>query len=98
VTSDALWFMTPGGKIAAPIVPPMMNNSGKYVTSLQKLVKWLGEQAESVGVDVFQGSAQVSSIPGLGGAPHDIGIDPTNGHAVVTNTFDTSGKNTNPSG
>ncbi len=53
VTSDALWFLTSGGKIAAPIVPPMMNNSGKYVASLQKLTKWLGEQAESLGADVF---------------------------------------------
>ncbi|MHB8468670.1 MAG: YncE family protein [Gaiellaceae bacterium] len=48
-----------------------------------------------VGVDVFQGTAQVGSIASLGGAPHDVGIDPTNGHAVVTNTFDTSGSNTN---
>ena len=53
VTSDALWYLTQAGKIAAPIVPPMMNNSGKYVTSLQKLVKWLGEQAEALGADVF---------------------------------------------
>ena len=53
VTSDALWFLTAGGKLAAPIVPPMMNNSGKYVTSLQKLVKWMGERAEALGVDVF---------------------------------------------
>ncbi|MDQ2680541.1 MAG: NAD(P)/FAD-dependent oxidoreductase, partial [Candidatus Eremiobacteraeota bacterium] len=53
VTSDALWFLTTTGKIAAPIVPPMMNNSGKYVASLQKLTKWLGEQAEAAGADVF---------------------------------------------
>ncbi|MBC5816108.1 MAG: electron transfer flavoprotein-ubiquinone oxidoreductase [Candidatus Eremiobacteraeota bacterium] len=53
VTSDALWFLTGGGKFAAPIVPPMMNNSGKYVTSLQKLTKWMGEQAEALGADVF---------------------------------------------
>ena len=58
VTSDALWFLTSGGKIAAPIVPPMMNNSGKYVASLQKVVKWLGEQAEALGADVF------ASFPG----------------------------------
>ncbi|GAC1498270.1 MAG: electron transfer flavoprotein-ubiquinone oxidoreductase [Vulcanimicrobiaceae bacterium] len=53
VTSDALWFLTTGGRIAAPIVPPMMNNSGKYVASLQKFAKWLGEQAEAAGADVF---------------------------------------------
>lgn len=53
VTSDALWFLTQGGKVAAPIVPPMMNNAGKYVASLQKIAKWMGEQAESFGADVF---------------------------------------------
>ena len=58
VTSDALWFLTGSAKLAAPIVPPMMNNSGKYVASLQKLAKWLGEQAESAGADVF------ASFPG----------------------------------
>jgi electron-transferring-flavoprotein dehydrogenase len=53
VTSDALWFLTTRGKLAAPIVPPMMNNAGKYVCSLQKIAKWMGEQAESAGADVF---------------------------------------------
>ncbi|MBV8082940.1 MAG: electron transfer flavoprotein-ubiquinone oxidoreductase [Candidatus Eremiobacteraeota bacterium] len=53
VTSDALWFMTKSGHIKAPIQPPMMNNSGKYVASLNKLVKWLAEQAEKLGVQVY---------------------------------------------
>ncbi len=53
VTSDALWFLTERGKIAAPIVPPMMNNTGKYVASLQKISKWMGSVAEEAGADVF---------------------------------------------
>jgi electron-transferring-flavoprotein dehydrogenase len=53
VSSDELWFLTGSGKIKAPIVPPMLNNSGKYVASLQKLTKWMGEQAEAAGADVF---------------------------------------------
>ena len=53
VTSDALWFLTARRKLAAPIVPPMMNNTGKYVASLQKIAKWMGEVAESLGADVF---------------------------------------------
>ena len=53
VTSDALWYMSAGGKIKAPIVPPMMNNSGKYVASLQKLSKWMAGLAEGAGADVF---------------------------------------------
>ncbi len=53
VSSDALWFMTKSGHIKAPIVPPMMNNHGKYVTSLNKLVKWMAGVAEGLGVQVF---------------------------------------------
>jgi electron-transferring-flavoprotein dehydrogenase len=53
VASDALWYLTPGGKIAAPVIPPVLDNRGKYVASLQKLTKWLGSVAEGLGADVF---------------------------------------------
>ncbi len=53
VASDAMWYLTPRGKIAAPIVPPVLDNSGKYVASLNRLTKWLGAKAEAAGVDVF---------------------------------------------
>jgi electron-transferring-flavoprotein dehydrogenase len=58
VSTDELWFLTASGKIKAPLVPPMLNNRGKYVASLQKLTKWMGEQAEAAGADVF------ASFPG----------------------------------
>ncbi|MBV8117533.1 MAG: electron transfer flavoprotein-ubiquinone oxidoreductase [Candidatus Eremiobacteraeota bacterium] len=53
VTSDELWFLTKGGKIKAPMTPPSLNNHGKYVASLQKISKWLGEKAEEAGAQVF---------------------------------------------
>jgi electron-transferring-flavoprotein dehydrogenase len=55
VTSDAMWYMTPGGKFAVPglAMPPMMKNHGKVVASLQKVTKWLGGVAEELGADVF---------------------------------------------
>jgi electron-transferring-flavoprotein dehydrogenase len=53
VTSDALWFLTAGGKLSAPIIPPVLDNRGKYVASLNRLTKWLGERAEAAGADVF---------------------------------------------
>jgi electron-transferring-flavoprotein dehydrogenase len=53
VSSDAMWFLTKSGKIPAPIIPPVLNNHGKYVTSLNRLTKWLGEKAEALGADVF---------------------------------------------
>ncbi len=53
VTGDQLWLLTETGRIKAPIVPPMMNNHGKYVASLQKIVKWLAGKAEEAGAQVF---------------------------------------------
>jgi electron-transferring-flavoprotein dehydrogenase len=53
VTVDEMWFLTKNGKIKAPLTPPPLNNHGKYVTSLQKLCKWLGDRAEEVGAQVF---------------------------------------------
>ncbi len=53
VTTDQLWFLTKSGKIKAPLVPPPLQNRGKYVTSLQKLCKWLGDRAEETGAQVF---------------------------------------------
>lgn len=53
VTSDEMWFLTAGGRIKAPLTPPPLRNHGKYVASLQKIVKWLGEKAEAAGAQVF---------------------------------------------
>lgn len=53
VTGDQLWLLTETGRIKAPIVPPMMNNHGKYVASLQKIAKWMAEKAEEAGAQVF---------------------------------------------
>jgi electron-transferring-flavoprotein dehydrogenase len=53
VTTDELWFLSQRGKMKAPFTPPPLNNHGKYVTSLQKLCKWLGDCAEESGAQVF---------------------------------------------
>ena len=53
VASDQMWYLTGGGKIKAPLVPPVLNNHGKYIASLNRLTKWLGEKAEAAGADVF---------------------------------------------
>ncbi len=73
---DALWYLTSSGKIAAPFLPPMMKNEGKFVASLQKLSRWLGETAEGLGADVFPafpGQELLWSEEG-GGTPRVIGV------------------------
>jgi len=53
VGGDELWFLTARGKIKAPFTPPVLDNRGKHVASLNRLARWLGEKAEAAGVDVF---------------------------------------------
>jgi electron-transferring-flavoprotein dehydrogenase len=53
VSGDEMWFLTSRGKIKAPFTPPVLDNHGKYVASLNRLTKWLGEKAEAAGADVF---------------------------------------------
>jgi electron-transferring-flavoprotein dehydrogenase len=55
VTEDHVYFLTAGGKIALPIVPPPLQNHGNYVVSLNQLVKWLAGQAETRGIDLLPG-------------------------------------------
>jgi electron-transferring-flavoprotein dehydrogenase len=55
VTSDAFYYLTGSMAIKAPITPPSLNNHGNYVISLYHAVRWLAEQAEKRGVDVFPG-------------------------------------------
>ncbi len=53
---DEFLFLTETGGIKLP-TPPQMHNEGNYIISLGNLCRWLGEQAESLGVDVFPGFA-----------------------------------------
>ncbi|MDP9025560.1 MAG: NAD(P)/FAD-dependent oxidoreductase, partial [Candidatus Eremiobacteraeota bacterium] len=53
VGRDELWLLTANAKIKAPFTPPPLQNHGKYVASLQRMAKWLAEQAEKLGVQVF---------------------------------------------
>lgn len=57
VTRDAIYFLTSKGKIRLPFVPPPLNNHGNYIISLNRFAKWLGEIAESRGIDLFPGFA-----------------------------------------
>ncbi|SRR5579872_4370906 len=53
VTSDEFWLLSKSERVKAPLLPPPMNNRGKYVASLNKIVKWLSAQAEALGIQVF---------------------------------------------
>jgi electron-transferring-flavoprotein dehydrogenase len=57
VTKDLFYFLGPAGSFRIPnfIMPPLMSNHGNYIVSLSNLCKWLGSQAESLGVEIYPG-------------------------------------------
>ncbi|OGN42755.1 MAG: electron transfer flavoprotein-ubiquinone oxidoreductase [Caulobacterales bacterium RIFCSPHIGHO2_01_FULL_70_19] len=59
VTKDRFLVLGPHGQADLPMfaLPPMMHNDGCYITSLGNLCRWLGEQAEALGVEVYPGMA-----------------------------------------
>jgi len=52
VDEEELLYMTSGRSFSMPI-PPMLENDGKYVASLGRLLKWMAPQVEGAGVDIF---------------------------------------------
>ena len=48
-------------------MPPLMSNHGCYIGSLGALTKWLAEQAEALGVEIYPGIAVTQAIFGPNG-------------------------------
>jgi electron-transferring-flavoprotein dehydrogenase len=54
VSGEAVYFLTAGTALRIP-TPPTMHNAGYYTASLCEIVRWLGERAEELGVNLFPG-------------------------------------------
>ncbi|MEG2312494.1 NAD(P)/FAD-dependent oxidoreductase, partial [Brevundimonas sp.] len=59
VTKDKFLILGPAGQISLPMfaLPPFMHNHGCYIASLGNVSRWLAEQAEALGVEVYPGMA-----------------------------------------
>jgi electron-transferring-flavoprotein dehydrogenase len=57
VTDNWHWVLSETGKTSMPhvMMPPLMSNKGCYTGSLGNLCRWLAEQAEGLGVEIFPG-------------------------------------------
>ncbi len=57
VTEDELVILTETGSYATPksLIPSCFHNEGNYVVSLGNVVRWLAQQAEGLGVEIFPG-------------------------------------------
>lgn len=59
VTDDQFLFLGPAGSCRLPnfAMPPLMSNHGNYIVSLGNVCRWLAEQAEALGVEIYPGFA-----------------------------------------
>src|SRR5689334_21964139 len=81
VTSDQFLFLTEHQAVALPgwMLPDCFRNHGNYVISLGSLVRWMGRQAEELGVEIFAGFAATEVLTGpqgevIGVATGNLGI------------------------
>ncbi|WP_278876470.1 electron transfer flavoprotein-ubiquinone oxidoreductase [Paracoccus yeei] len=59
VTSDSFVVLGPAGSVRIPNwpMPRLMSNHGNYIVSMGNVCRWLAEQAEELGVEIFPGMA-----------------------------------------
>jgi electron-transferring-flavoprotein dehydrogenase len=55
VHDEAVYYLTRGGKLPLPVIPPPLRNHGNHLISLNHFVKWLGGLVEAEGIDIFTG-------------------------------------------
>ena len=88
VTSDRFEYLTREKAIKLP-TPPSFHNEGNYIISLGLLCRWLAEQAEGMGVEIYPGFAAAEvlyhadgSVKGIATGDMGIGKDgqPTDSH------------------
>jgi len=59
VKKDKFFVLGQTGKMRLPnfLMPPLMNNHGNYIVSMGNVCRWMAEQAENLGVEIFPGMA-----------------------------------------
>src|SRR5690606_25898700 len=64
VSSDEMWLLTSASGVKLPqfLLPPLMHNDGMYVASLGELCRWLGTQAEALGVEIYAGFSAAEPV------------------------------------
>jgi len=92
VTRDAVYFLTEHRALRLPVVPPTMRNHGNYVASICEIVRWLGERAEELGVNLFAGYPAASlltdgaRVVGVRTTPSGLGRDGSPGSSYTPPT------------
>jgi len=91
VSDEKFLFLRAEGATSVPtaILPPPLKNHGNYIISLGNLCRWLAEQAEALGVEIYPGFAasevlfdEAGRVRGVATGDMGIGVDgePTANH------------------
>ena len=69
VKKDNFYLLGEGGGIRVPNwpMPPLMSNHGKYIVSMANVCRWMAEQAEALGVEIFPGMSCSALVYGENG-------------------------------
>jgi electron-transferring-flavoprotein dehydrogenase len=75
VSEDRFLFLTETSSFKVPnfLLPQCFQNHGNYVISLGNVCRWLGQQAESLGVEIFPGFAAAEVLYGDNGSVKGVG-------------------------
>src|SRR5579863_1215500 len=59
VTSDRFYMLGSSGAVRVPnlLMPPLMSNHGNFIVSLGEVCRYLGQNAEALGVEIYPGFA-----------------------------------------
>ena len=70
VKEDNFYVLGEAGQLRLPnlIMPPLMNNHGNYIVSMGNVCRWMAEQAEALGVEIFPGMSCSELVFGDDGA------------------------------
>ena len=80
VTADCLYMLGPSGALRAPnaLMPPLMSNHGTFIVSLGEVCRYLAQQAEALGVEIYPGFAAAELLfendAVVGIATGDVGV------------------------
>ena len=82
VSEDRFLFLTENSAVATPnwLLPGCFQNHGNYIVSLGNVVRWLAQQAEALGVEIFPGFAAAEILYNeqcavIGVATGNMGVD-----------------------
>ena len=86
VKRDEMHMFSETGSFKFPgfMIPPSMHNKGNYIVSLSNVIRWLGEQAEAMGIEIYPGFAAAEIVYNDDGSVKGVAT-PNNGVDVEGN-------------